>query len=126
MDEKDIFGSNSGSPTYDDADRKAARTMRDTLMAKYPDVMSTGNLGQTPNNALTHAEANVLLRAAEVNGGTLAGRSLDIYVDRPFCGNCLSVIPLVGLELGNPTLTYVDPKRIYSISNGKITSRSKR
>jgi hypothetical protein len=37
-----------------------------------------------------------------------------------------SIIPLVGLELGNPTLTFVDPERIYSIANGKITSRSKR
>jgi hypothetical protein len=127
IDDKDIFGSNSTSlSTYTDADRKAATDLRDKLVEKYPTVMSVDNLGYAPNNALFHAETNVLLRAAEANGGTLAGRSLDIYVDRPFCGNCQTVIPLVGLELGNPTLTYVDPDRIFSIANGKITSRSKR
>jgi hypothetical protein len=127
IDDKDIFGSNSTSlSTYTDADRKAATDLRDKLVEKYPTVMSVDNLGYAPNNALFHAETNVLLRAAEANGGTLAGRSLDIYVDRPFCGNCQVVIPLVGLELGNPTLTYVDPDRIFSIANGKITSRSKR
>jgi MafB19-like deaminase len=126
IDDKDIFGSNSTSATYTDADRRAATDLRDKLVAKYPDVMSIDNLGDAPNNALFHAETNVLLRAAQANNGTLAGRSLDIYVDRRFCGNCQVAIPLVGLELGNPTLTYVDPDRIYSIANGKITFRSKR
>jgi hypothetical protein len=127
MDDKDIYGSNSTSlSTYKDADFKAARELRDRLVEKYPTIMSVDKLGEAPNNALFHAETNVLLRAAETNGGTLAGRSLDIYVDRAFCSNCQVVIPLVGLELGNPTLTYVDPDRIYSIANGKITSRSKR
>jgi hypothetical protein len=127
IDDKDIFGSNStSSSTYKDADFRAAIELRDKLVEKYPTVMSVDKLGETPNNALFHAETNVLLRAAEANNGTLAGRSLDIYVDRRFCGNCQVVIPLVGLELGNPTLTYVDPYNVYSIANGKITSRSKR
>lgn len=95
-------------------------------MAKYPDAMRADNVGRTPNNALFHAETNVLLRAAEANGGNLAGKSLDIYVDRKLCANCERVVPLVGLELGNPSLTYVDPERIFSIANGKITSRSRR
>jgi hypothetical protein len=127
IDDKDIFGSNSTSlSTYTDADRKAATDLRDKLVEKYPTVMSADNLGYTPSNALFHAETNVLLRAAEANGGTLAGRSLDIYVDRRLCPNCETMIPLVGLELGNPTLTYVDPDRIFSIANGKITARSRR
>jgi hypothetical protein len=126
IDDKDIFGSNSSSPTYTDADREAAKDLRDKLVAKYPDAMRADNVGYTPNNALFHAETNVLLRAAEANGGTLAGRSLDIYVDRELCPNCKRVVPLVGLELGNPTLTFVDPDRIFSIANGKITSRSRR
>jgi hypothetical protein len=126
IDDKDIFGSNSSSPTYTDADREAAKDLRDRLVAKYPDAMRADNVGYTPNNALFHAETNVLLRAAEANGGTLTGRSLDIYVDRRLCSNCERVVPLVGLELGNPTLTFVDPDRIFSISNGKITSRSRR
>jgi hypothetical protein len=126
IDDKDIFGSNSTSSTYTDADFRAATEMRDKLVAKYPIVMSAENVGYTPGNALFHAETNVLLRAAEANGGTLAGRSLDIYVDRKICQNCETMVPLVGLELGNPTLTYVDPDRIFSIANGKITSRSRR
>jgi hypothetical protein len=126
IDDKDIFGSNSTSATYTDADFKAATEMRDKLVAKYPIVMSAENVGYTPGNALFHAETNVLLRASEANGGTLAGRSLDIYVDRKICQNCETMVPLVGLELGNPTLTYVDPDRIFSIANGKITSRSRR
>ena len=112
--------------TYTDSDFKAAQNMRDSLVEKYPKVMSTDNLGDAPNNALFHAETNVLLRAAQANNGTLAGRSLDIYVDRKMCANCETVVPLVGMELSNPTLTYVDPDRIYSIANGKITSRSRR
>jgi hypothetical protein len=126
FDDKNIFGSNSTSPTYTDADREAAKDLRDKLVAKYPDAMRADNVGYTPNNALFHAETNVLLRAAEANGGTLAGKSLDIYVDRRLCPNCERVVPLVGLELGNPTLTFVDPDRIFSIANGEITSRSRR
>jgi hypothetical protein len=126
IDDKDIFGSNSRSLTYTDADFTAAAEMRDRIAAKYPDAMRADNVGYTPSNALFHAETNVLLRAAEANGGTLAGRSLDIYVDRRLCPNCETMIPLVGLELGNPSLTYVDPDRIFSIANGKITARSRR
>jgi hypothetical protein len=126
IDDKDIFGSNSSSSTYDDADRKAAIDLRNKLVAKYPNVMSVDNLGDTPNNALFHAETNVLLRAAQANGGTLQGRSLDIYIDRDMCANCRSVVPLVGLELGNPNLTFVDPKTITTIYNGSVISRSKR
>jgi hypothetical protein len=125
IDDKDIFGSNSTSLTYTNADFRAATELRDKLVEKYPEL-KTDNLGYAPNNALFHAETNVLLRAAEANGGTLAGRSLDIYVDRKLCRNCEEMIPLVGTELGNPTLTYVDPDTIYSIADGKIMSRSKR
>jgi hypothetical protein len=124
IDDKNIFGSNSTSPTYTDADREAAKDLRDKLVAKYPDAMREDSVGYTPNNALFHAETNVLLRAAEANGGTLAGRSLDIYVDRKLCANCERVVPLVGLELGNPTLTFVDPDRIFSIANGKSRPRA--
>jgi len=126
VDEKDIFGANSTSPTYTSADFKAATELRDNLVAKYPDVMRNDNIGRAPNNALFHAETNVLQRAAEANGGSLAGRSLEVYVDRAICGNCRSVLPLVGLELGNPTLTFVDPQTIYLIKDGTTTSRSRR
>ena len=119
-------GSNSKSSTYTPQDRQDAVRMRDTLIEKDPDEMRTADLGQTPSNGLFHAETNVLIRAARQSGGTLAGRSLEIYVDRDMCLNCRSVVPLVGLELGNPNLTFVDPKMITTIYNGSVISRSKR
>jgi hypothetical protein len=61
-----------------------------------------------PNNTLFHAETTVLLRAARENGGTLAGRMLEVYSDRELCNNCKIVLPKVGLELGNPTVTFID------------------
>jgi type II secretory pathway pseudopilin PulG len=112
IDDKDIFGANSNSPTYTPTDRREAEQMRDTLLSKYPDVMNTTSIGKMPNDAVFHAESNVLLRAARENGGTLAGRSLDVFVDSKMCNNCEQVIPLVGLELGNPTITVVDTTKV--------------
>jgi hypothetical protein len=62
-----------------------------------------------PNDALFHAETTVLLRAARQAGGTLAGRTLAVHVDGKLCNNCEAVLPYVGLEVGNPTVTFVDP-----------------
>jgi len=108
IDGKDIFGSNSTSPTYRQIDRKDAESMRPKLIEKYPDVMAQDNIGQKPNDALFHAEATVLFRAVRENGGTLAGRKLEVFSDRPMCPSCEKVLPYVGLELGNPTVTYID------------------
>lgn len=102
-------GANSELRVYTSADFAAAKKLRDTLVRKYPDELSTENLGRMPNNALFHAETTVLLRAAERAGGTLAGRTLTIYGDTQVCPNCKQVLPYVGLELGNPTVTFVDP-----------------
>ena len=112
IDDKNIFGANSSSPTYTATDRSEAERMRDTLISKYPDVMDVTSSGQMPNNAVFHAESNVLLRAARENGGTLAGRSLDVFVDSKMCNNCEQVIPFVALELGNPTITVVDTTKV--------------
>lgn len=109
IDGKDIFGANSESRVYTSADFAAAKKLRDSLASKYPDVFSTENPGKTPNNALFHAETTVLLRAAERAGGTLTGRKLTIYGDTRVCPNCKQVLPYVGLELGNPAVTFVDP-----------------
>jgi hypothetical protein len=106
---KDIFGSNSTSPTYSAQDDAAARNMRDVLLQKYPDVMKNDNVGHRPNDALFHAETTLLLRSARENGGTLAGRSLEVFADNPMCASCDAVLPLVGSELGNPTVTFVGP-----------------
>jgi hypothetical protein len=79
------------------------------MLWKYPDIMSTGNIGNMPNNALYHAEATVLLRAARENRGTLSGKSIEVTVDRRICPSCDEVLPYIGLELGNPEVTFFDP-----------------
>jgi hypothetical protein len=102
----EIFGSNSSSPTYSRVDRADA----DRLRARY--LGSEGSLprpGQMPGNAFYHAETTVLLRAARQNGGTLSGRTIEIFADRPMCDNCDAILPFVGKELGNPTVTFVAP-----------------
>jgi hypothetical protein len=71
--------------------------------------LSAKNIGLMPNNALFHAETTVLLRAARQSGGSLAGRTLTVFGDTRMCSNCEYVLPCVGLELGNPTVTFVDP-----------------
>lgn len=74
--------------------------------------MNPENVGRIPNNALFHAETNVLLRAARAKGGTLAGRSLEVLTDRPMCPSCDKLLPLVGLELENPTVTFIGPNGV--------------
>jgi hypothetical protein len=114
-----VFGSNSNSPTYTTTDRGAAERLRDILMEKYPEVMDAGNVGGMPKNALFHAETTVLLRAARANHGTLEGQTLEVRVDNAMCNNCRRILPYVGLELGNPTVTFLGPKgRIHRMRNG--------
>lgn len=71
--------------------------------------MNTENIGRRPNDAMFHAEANILMRVARDNGGSLAGRSLEIHSDRSLCPSCEDVLPYVGVELGNPVVTFVNP-----------------
>ena len=104
-----IFGSNSSSPTYTARDRAAAIGLRDVLLEKHPDDMNTDSIGRRPNDALFHAETTTLLRAARANGGTLAGQTIEMHIDRPLCRSCDKVLPYAGLELGNPTVTFVGP-----------------
>lgn len=105
-----VFGVSSKAPGYTDADWDTARAWRDNLISKYPDMMSTGNSGQIPNDALYHAESTILLRAAKQIGGSLADQYLEIHVDREMCStSCPKLLPTLGLELGNPTVTYVGP-----------------
>jgi tRNA(Arg) A34 adenosine deaminase TadA len=70
--------------------------------------MQTRNIGQKPNDAVHHAEATVLMRIARANGSNLKGRDLTIYVERDTCNSCLIALPLLGLEMGNPRVTFVD------------------
>jgi ABC-type iron transport system FetAB permease component len=89
------------------------------MLEKYPRVMSTRNIGSMPNNALYHAETNVLLRAARESGGSLAGKNLIVVVDKPVCFSCQTLLPLVGMELGNPMVTFVDNRGVtLTMKNG--------
>ena len=84
--------------------------MRKVLIDKYPEEMATNNIGWKPNDALYHAEATALFRAARENGGSLYGRTINLYGDREICGSCDIVLPLLSRELGNPTISFRDFK----------------
>jgi hypothetical protein len=110
VDRNFIFGSNSTFPAHIQAGKGAGFQMRSRLVANHSDVVKTeGNLGRFPNDAVFHAEATALMRAAKANGGTLAGRTLQVYSDRDMCDSCIEVLPRIGLELGNPRVTLVGP-----------------
>ena len=66
-------------------------------------------MGQIPTDAFFQAETSCLLRAARANGDTLAGESLEIHCDRAISRGCQHLLPLIGLQLGNPTVTFIDP-----------------
>ena len=110
IDGKSIIGMNRNYPSYTGADYGAAKRLRNVLIRKYPDEMATDNIGRIPNDALFHAETTVLLRAAKANGGTLAGKTMEVLVDKPMCFSCKGVLPYVGLELGNPTVTFTESR----------------
>ncbi len=126
LDGKPVFGTNSEALTYTSADRIAAQRHVDVMVGKYPETMSAGNLGGIPNNALYHAESTILLRAARENGGTLAGRMLEVHVDRQLCFSCRAALPKLGFELGNPTVTFFTPSHIYVMREGVWISRTSR
>lgn len=102
-------GTNSGAPTYTTRDFRAGQAAVDVPSAKNPKLGNRRNPGQAPNNSIFHAEATALLRAARGNRGTLKDMSLEVHTDRPMCRNCSQVLPLLGRELGDPTVTFVGP-----------------
>ncbi|OJU25575.1 MAG: hypothetical protein BGN91_10925 [Nitrobacter sp. 62-13] len=120
IDGKLYFGVNSGSPGYTSTDRTDANSQRWNLIDKYPNVMTTGNIGEWPNDSLYHAETTILLRAARQNGGSLADRTIEIMVDRRICEGCNDALPILGLQLGNPTVRFSETKtgRVSVMSNG--------
>ena len=109
MDGKLYFGVNSSSPGYTTTDEKMATAMRDVMIEAYPEIMSTTNRGWKPNDALYHAEATMLLRAATKNGGKLTGKTITIRVDRNLCGSCEIVLPALSEKLGNPRIEIIGP-----------------
>ena len=117
--EKPFIGVNSQALTYTHRDSGTAERLRDSLIRSYPTSMSTTNIGQFPNNAVFHAETTCLLRAARANGGTLKGQTVEVHVDREMCRSCLRLLPLIGLELGNPTVTFTVPSgRVRTMRDG--------
>lgn len=108
VDGKPVFGVNSDAPGYTVADTAAAQTIRDRLIATDPGTMNTEHPGRMPNNALFHAETTALLRAAEPYRGSLAGRTIEMSTDRRLCESCGDVLPLVGSQIGNPTVRITD------------------
>ena len=103
-----FFGVNSKAAGYTSHDEAAAMEMRARLIDRHPGVMATDHLGHFPNNALFHAEANVLLRAAEQFGGSLAGREIEIHLDRRLCDSCVAVMPSLGTQIGSPIVRIID------------------
>lgn len=104
-----IFGSNSSSPTYSPADRADADRLRGRYLGTEGSIPRPTTAGQMPSNAFYHAETTLLLRAARQNGGTLAGKALEVFGDTKMCNNCEAILPFVGKEVGNPTVTFIDP-----------------
>jgi hypothetical protein len=117
-----IFGVNSRAPGYTDAEWEAARRTRDIFIARYPDALGKGDSGSVPNDAFFHAESTILSRAAKENGGTLAGRTLEVQTDRNLCDSCQTVLPLLGPSLGHPTVTFVNYRNGWTwlLQNGSI------
>jgi hypothetical protein len=109
IDGEPFYGSSSGLPLYTSRDRAEADAMRDILLQKYPDLVGS-NIGEKPMDGLYHAEANALLRAARDRRELLAGRKLEVVTDRPMCPSCQRILPKIGLELGNPTVTFIGPR----------------
>ena len=112
-------GVNSQALTYSSRDNSRAEQLRSTLIQDFPSRMNTNNIGRYPNNAVFHAEITCLLRAARANADTLAGKTIEVTVDREMCRSCLRLLPLIGLELGNPTVTFISPSgRVRTMRNG--------
>jgi hypothetical protein len=118
-DERTIIGVNSRAPGYTNEDRATANAMRENLLISDADVLRTDNTGYKPNDALYHAEATALMRAARMNGGTLYGRTLDFFVDREMCPSCDKVLPLIAREYGYPTVRFTDIYgNVHTLRNG--------
>jgi hypothetical protein len=82
--------------------------------------MSTAKNCFPPEDAFYQAEATLLFRAARANGGSLAGERFEATADREMSWSCLELLPLMGLRLGDPTVTFTGPLgRPRTISGGR-------
>ena len=114
-------GVNSRAPSYSEVDRADATYFRDQLIELYPDAMKSENRGRKPNDFIYHAEATALLRAWRQNGGSLAGKIFTVRTDREICRSCIYGLPLLGKQLGNPTVRFIAPSgQSLTIKNGEL------
>jgi hypothetical protein len=124
-----IFGVNAWAPGYWTADQREADAWRAKLIDGYPDVMKRRNIGRIPNDAIYHAEETLLIRAATGKADALAGRTIEVYLDRDVCAaSCERVLPILGLELGNPAVTFVNVQngRRWTMRDGRWLARGRR
>jgi hypothetical protein len=118
--ESNVFGTNSTLSTYTLEDRVKADRLRDDLVRTNRELPRGNRIGRQPNNAVYHAETTLLLRLAKQDGGSLAGQTFKVYVDREMCPSCERLLPRIGLELGNPTVTFIDREgNQLTMQNGK-------
>jgi hypothetical protein len=110
IDGREIHGTSSKYGDWRAIDHIEARRLRATILRKNPHLAKGRSLTQVPLDAFFHAETNLLLRAARENGGSLAGRSLDVFVDNETCTSCEKILGRVGTELGNPTVTFINSR----------------
>ena len=109
IDGRIMFGVNSDGGGYEDRDEREALAMRDKLDSAFPGLISRENAGYSPADSLSHAESSILMRAARENGGTLAGKTIEVHTDRIMClYSCPRLLPKLGLMLGNPTVIFKD------------------
>ena len=110
IDGREFHGTSSDRGDWTAIDHAAAYRLRAIIARRFPHQAKGKALGQWPLDALFHAETNLLLRAARENGGTLAGRTIDVFVDGRTCPSCKRVLGDVARELGNPTVTFTNTR----------------
>lgn len=110
IDGREFHGTSSDYGDWTAIDHAAAYRLRAIIARRFPHQAKGKALGQWPLDALFHAETNLLLRAARENGGSLARRTIDVFVDGRTCPSCRRVLGDVARELGNPTVTFINTR----------------
>jgi len=107
---RDIHGTSSRFGDWRTIDHVEVRRLRAVILRRYPHLAKGPGISEVPLDAFFHAETNLLLRAARENGGSLAGQTFDVFVDNETCSSCKTVLGYVGLELGNPTVAFINSR----------------
>jgi hypothetical protein len=110
IDGRDFHRTSSRRGDWRTVDHVEVRGLRSTILRRNPHLARRPSLTEVPLDAFYHAETNLLLRAAREHGGSLAGKSIDVFVDNEVCSSCKNVLRYVGLELGNPTVTFINSR----------------